>query len=248
MQTKLQALASTAKRLTVAALAASAMLTAGCASAAVTGMTEANPAGLPQSARPDVIYVHTFAANAQQVTLDNRMSHKLMAMATGSNDAAAQAQAAASARDAVANEIVRELRAQGLNAVRSDAMPPANVNAMIIDGEFREIDEGNGRRRMLVGLGAGKSEVGAAVQVSYQPANGAAMPVRTFNATADSGHMPGVAETGGIGAAAGHVATAAGTGVAMHGASAATQHDTVQGDAARLGDAIAKAVAQTAGA
>jgi len=58
------------------------------------------------------------------------------------------------------------------------------------------------------------------VRISYQPANGAPVPLQSFVATADSGHMPGVAETAGVGAAAGHIATAGAAGTGVHGVSA----------------------------
>jgi len=245
MQTKLHTaarhLASHARRVTLSALTAGAMLTAGCASAAVTGISQTSPANLPEPLRADVIYVHAFDADAQQVKVDSGFAHKLKALASGGSAMDAQSKAAAQASEEVAGEIVRQLRAKGLPAVRSDAPPPANVNALVIEGDLRQIDEGNSRRRMLIGLGAGKSEVSAVVRVSYQPANGATVPVQRFTAGADSGHMPGVAETGGIGAAAGHLATAAGAGVGMHGATE-VRRDSVQGDAERLGRAIAKAV------
>jgi hypothetical protein len=149
------------------------------------------------------------------------------------------------ARDQVSDEIVRQLRAKGLNAVRLDGPVPAGANALVVTGQFDKIDEGNLRRRMVVGLGAGKSDVGASVELVYQPANGPAVAVQDFHASADSGHMPGVAETAGVGAVAGHVAMSAAAGGAAHGVSE-LQHDSVYNDATRLADAIAKQVAQSA--
>ncbi|MEM5431357.1 DUF4410 domain-containing protein [Cupriavidus oxalaticus] len=239
MRTTLQTLATKTRRLTVAALATGAMLAAGCASAGVTGI---NQVGLMQPVQADVIYVHTFNADVGQVQLDGGLVQKVRMMATGDSAATAQSQAAAEASQQVANEIVRELRAQGLNAVRSDAPAPANANALIVEGDFRKIDEGTSRRRLLIGLGAGKSEVGASIRISYKPANGAPVPLQSFVADADSGHMPGVAETAGVGAVAGHVAVAAAAGAGAHGVSE-VKHDTVYADATRLGDSIAKQVA-----
>jgi len=232
MQSKLQALAT---RLTLAAFAATAIVATASASAATQ----------PQPVRADVIYVHAFNAEADQVKLDSGMAQKLKTLAAGGSAANTQSRTATGARDEVADEIVRQLQAKGLHAERLDGPVPANVNALVVEGDFRKIDEGSHRRRLLIGLGAGKSEVGASVRVSYKPANGAAVPVRSFVADADSGHLPGMAETGGIGAAAGHLAAAAGTGAGLHGASA-LHGDGVEADAVRLGDAIAKEVAAAA--
>lgn len=239
MTTTLQTLATQTKRLAIAALATGAMLAAGYANAAVTDIEHP---GLLQTVQADVIYVHAFHAAADQVQLDGGFMQKVKTMATGSSAAGAQVQAVAEAQEQVADEIVRTLRAQGLNAVRSDAPAPANVNALIVDGDFRKIDEGTSRRRLLVGLGAGKSEVAVQVRVAYQPAHGAAVPLQTFVANADSGHMPGVAETAGVGAVAGHVAVAAAAGTGVHGVSE-VKHDTIFADATRLGDSIGKQVA-----
>ncbi|WP_231907032.1 DUF4410 domain-containing protein [Cupriavidus sp. D384] len=239
MQTTFQTIAAQTKRLTIAAFATGAMLAAGYANAGVTGL---NQPGLMESVQADVIYVHAFHADAGQVQLDGGMMQKVKTMATGGSAASEQSEAAAEAREQVADEIVRTLRAKGLNAVRSDAPAPAGVNAVIVDGDFRKIDEGSGRRRLLIGLGAGKSQVVTQVRISYKPANGVAVPLQTFNADADSGHMPGVAETAGAGAVAGHVAVAAAAGSGVHGVSE-VRHDSIHADATRLGDSIGQQVA-----
>ncbi len=239
MPTTLQTIATKTRRLAIAALATGAMLTAGYANAGVTDITHP---GLLQTVQADVIYVHAFNAAPGQVQLDGGLMQKVKTMATGSSAAGEQSQAASEAREQVANEIVRTLRAQGLNAVRSDAAAPANANALIVEGDFRKIDEGSSRRRLLVGLGAGKSDVDVQVRISYKPANGAPVPLQNFVANADSGHIPGIAETAGVGAVAGHVAVAAAAGTGVHGVSE-VKHDTIYADATRLGDSIGKQVA-----
>lgn len=230
-----------ARRFTLATLTAATLLAAGCASAATT-MTQ-DVAALPGNA--DIIYVQTFNANPDQVKVDSRLMQKVMTMAGTDSQAGKAVRDAREARDQVSDEIVRQLRAKGLNVVRLDGPVPAGANALVVTGQFDKIDEGNQRRRMLVGLGAGKSNVGASVELVYQPARGPAMPLQDFHASADSGHMPGVAETAGVGAVAGHVAMSAAAGGAAHGVSE-LQHDSVYNDATRLADAIAKQVAQSA--
>jgi hypothetical protein len=238
MQTTFQAIALNTKRLAVAAVATAAMLSAGSASATVTGIQQT---GLMQPVHADVIYVRAFGADAGQVKLDSGFAQKLKTLASGGSAASAQSGTAAEARTQVADQIVRQLQARGLHAVRADGPVPAGANALVVDGDFSKIDEGSSRRRLLIGLGAGKSEVGASVRISYKPANGAAVPLQNFVATADSGHIPGVAETAGVGAAAGHVAMAAAAGSGVHGLSEA-KHDSVYADATRLADSIAKQV------
>ena len=119
------------------------------------------------------------------------------------------------------SEIVKQLQSMGLRAVRADSPAPADRNVLIVQGSFETIDAGNRRRRILVGLGAGKSQVGTSVQLVYQPAGETPRLIQSFDANADSGKAPGVAETAGVGAAAGHVATSAAAGVGLHGVAVA---------------------------
>jgi hypothetical protein len=192
-------------------------------------------------AQANVIYVRVFDADANQVQLDSGLARQVETAATG-GAASAQAQAAAAARTALADTIVQQLQARGLPAVPADGPVTPPAGALVVEGQVREMDEGSRRRRVLIGLGAGKSELGADVRISRQPASGAPVVVQQFVATADSGKMPGMAETGGIGAAAGHLGTAMAAGAGTHGAAEA-RRGSLEADAARLGNAIAARVA-----
>ncbi|MFM0737266.1 DUF4410 domain-containing protein [Paraburkholderia xenovorans] len=238
MQTSINSLARNAKHLAATAFVTASLLLSGCASAA-PGTTEVSAA---PHVRADVIYVYSFDATSDQVKMDSGIATKLSTAMSGESSAQQQYRTAMATREQVADEIVRELQSKGLRAVRVDGPVPANQSALIVEGNFNTIDQGKRRRRMLIGLGAGKSEVGASVEVLYQPANGTPMPLQSFSADADSGHMPGIAETAGVGAAAGHVAMAAATGASLHGVSEA-KHDSVATDAKKLGDSIAKQIA-----
>jgi Domain of unknown function (DUF4410) len=227
-----------ARTFAVAVIAAGSLLTAGCAGG-VTGVTGT----LTQPhVRADVIYVYSFDVSADQVKLDSGMAQKLKTIIGGGSDASERYQTALETREQVSDEIVRQLRSMGMPAARSDTPVPAGMNALIVEGSFAKIDDGNRRRRVLIGLGAGKSEIGASVRILYKPANGSPVPLQSFSANADSGHMPGVAETAGVGAAAGHVATSAAAGAGLHGVSE-TKHAGISADAKRLADSIAKQVA-----
>lgn len=223
----------------VVVIAGSVLLT-GCAGS-VTNASQFSSA-TPQ-VRPDNIYVYTFASSPDQVKLDSGIAQRLKATLSGKPADAQQAENAQQASDKVADEIVARLQKMGLRAIRSDRPAPADQNVLMVQGNFDTIDQGSRRRRMLVGFGAGESQVGASVQVLYQPAGGSARVVQSFDATADSGHAPGVAATAGVGAAAGRVASTAALGTGMHGVSEA-KHDTISADASRLADSIAKQVAQ----
>jgi hypothetical protein len=226
-----------------AALAFSAMLLSGCAAASVTNTAQYST--LTQ-ANPQNVYVYTFASNPDSVKLDNSgLIHKLSASFSGSSQSSqsSQTQEATAASDTLTDEVVAKLQSMGMHAIRTDAPPPADQNVLIVEGAVGSIDAGNHRRRTLIGLGAGKSEVTAHVQVLYKPAGGMPQLVQTFDADANSGHMPGVAETAGVGAVAGHVATSAAVGGALH-VGSEHKNDTVTSDAKKLADSVAKQVAQ----
>jgi hypothetical protein len=183
----------------LAALAFCTVLLGGCAG----GITHASQYSAAPQIRPETIYVYSFNSSPEQVKLDGGVLQKVKSQFDGASTAQKQSQDAAEVREQVADEIVRQLQSLGLRAIRSDAPAPADRNVMLVTGSFETIDAGNRRRRMLVGLGAGKSQVSASVQVLYKPAGEAPPLVQDFDASADSGKAPGVVETAGIGAAAG---------------------------------------------
>lgn len=194
--------------------------------------------------RPDTIYVYAFASDASDVKLDNHgMISKIGSALSGDSQAQKETQDAIAAREEVANEIVAKLQSMGLRAVRADVPPPQDQNVLVVEGSINTIDAGNRRRRMLIGLGAGESKVGATVQLVFKPAHGAPQLLEQFDAKADSGHMPGVAEMAGVGAAAGHVASSLAVSGGLHAASE-TKHADVSSDEKRLGDSIAKQIAK----
>jgi hypothetical protein len=230
---------SSARCASVAAIVSGALL-AGCASG-VANTAQYSPA--PQ-VRPDNIYVYSFDSTPDRVKLDNSgLVHKLSSQFDSSSVAQQQAKEAAEVREQVANEIVLKLQSMGLHAVRSDVPAPADQNVLLVQGKFDTIDSGNRRRRILIGLGAGKSELSSSVQLLYKPAGGTPRLVQSFDVSADSGKMPGIAETAGVGAAAGHLATSAAAGAGLHGVSE-TKHGGASGNAKKLAESIAKQVAE----
>jgi hypothetical protein len=240
MNTPFHALVTKAKRLAGTALIAGSIFSSGCASA----MPVVQSTGPVPAAKAEIVYVYAFDAAADQVKLDDSgLLQKLMSTASGTSAAQQQLQTALKAREQLADEIVHQLMSMGVPAMRVDGPAPAGRNALIVEGQFDKIDAGNRRRRIVIGLGAGKSEVEATVAVLYRPAYGAPQPLATFSAKADSGHMPGMAETAGVGAAAGQIATSAAVSGGLHGVSE-TKHDTVSSDTAKLAKNIAKQLAE----
>ncbi|RFU44962.1 DUF4410 domain-containing protein [Paraburkholderia sp. DHOC27] len=245
MFTSIQTVAKKSTRAVCAAGLVVCALLAGCAGGTVTNATTYPATHLSASeAKPETIYVYAFDCDPSQVKLDNTgVVQKIESQFKPATPEQKQVEQATQVREQVANEIVRQLQSMGLPAVRADVPAPANQNVLIVQGRFDTIDSGNRRRRMLIGLGAGKSELSSTVQLFYKPAGDAPRLVQSFAASADSGKMPGMVETAGVGAAAGHLAASGAAGAGLHGASE-TKKGGATGDAKNLAESIAKQVAQ----
>jgi hypothetical protein len=109
---------------------------------------------------------------------------------------------------------------------------------VLVSGQLVSIDEGNEAERVAIGLGAGRSDVRAQVQVLELTPTSSKL-IDTIEVDAKSGLTPGMAETMGAGALAGHLLVSA---VVSGGVQVATEtmSDTVVADADRAAKGIAK--------
>src|SRR6185369_11838242 len=137
----------------------------------------------------------------------------------------------------------------GLPAQRisADTTIPPGQNAVVINGNITSIDEGNRAKRVVIGFGAGASDVKASIRLDYLPGTAgeaaAEQQLAQFQANGTSGHAPGMAATAGAGAAIGAASTA--TTVAASGGTQVlreTQGATVSHDADDIGVKIADAL------
>jgi len=101
--------------------------------------------------------------------------------------------------------------------------------ALIIDGEFTSINQGDMSKRIMVGFGRGASDVNTHVVVSAI-ANGKRTIVLDFNLKSESGKKPGAI----VGASSVAVAVAAGD--------IGDKKSTVQADASRMAKAATKQI------
>jgi len=193
--------------------------------------------------RPDNIYVYSFGIAPHEVKSDSGIISKLESHFSGGSSMQAQSAEALGVQQEVANEIVERLRSMGLRATRSNIPAPAGQNVLMVKGVFEGVDAGNRTRRVMVGFGAGESEVNTSVQLLYKPAGGRERLVQRFDTAAHSRKMPGIVEAAGLGAVTGGLGTSVAVGGALHGVSETT-HDDVSDDAKRMADSIATQVAQ----
>lgn len=173
---------------------------AGCAGASVANQASSMPVS---SNRPSTAYVYPFAVTAQDVTLNQGFFQKTYRDLSDQNQTQSQLLIAQNTALAMANAMVQGL--EGLGFIASTVArgaPISGQNILIVDGQFRDINEGNRLGRMVIGLGVGASTLDTNVQV-YQMANGTNQQIMDFSTHADSGEMPGAAIMGAPGAAAG---------------------------------------------
>jgi Domain of unknown function (DUF4410) len=185
---------------------------------------------------PDRVLVYNFAVTPQEVQLD-AVGSAITQTFDGTADSQQEQQVGHAVANALAKHLVTNIQNMGLYAERAAGpVPPTGIDVLIL-GQLVSIDEGSAAERMIIGLGAGRSDIEAHVQV-YQSVSGRRIPIETMVGTAKSSLMPGAAETMGVGALTGHLlvsaAITAGSQVANQTLSA-----NVDSEAGRLADKVA---------
>jgi hypothetical protein len=169
----------------------------GCASTRVEVQDESADAG----PRPPVVLVHRFGWNVDEVTENQGMFQQAF---DARQSTSADERSAAIARDVserLADQLVGRINDLGLSARRAVRGEDVPRDALVVSGYFIDIDEGNRLQRLVIGLGAGHSQLDTQVEVRQRTARGWIRLVE-FKTHADSGAMPGAAVTMGAGVAA----------------------------------------------
>ena len=206
----------------------------GCASTDVSMSSEYSGA-LP---RPQQILIFPFATSPEEVQLDWSPTVAGVWKLEGLSSSQEDQRVAHAVQQALAQRLAAKVQALGLPAqVASGDVPAPSGPTIAVTGQFLAIDEGNRAERVVIGLGAGRSDVRTAVQVAEIFPEGRRI-VEQFDVDAKSGRKPGAAETMGVGAAAGHLAVSAAVTAAGSVASEAFGDD-VDADAERTAAKIA---------
>ena len=208
-------------------------LLVGCASTKVTVANE-HAGILP---RPDQVLVYDLAVTPEEVKLDSGIASRIEELAKKTPRTEAEIKAGRQVADALSRHLVSKIQAMGLPANRAVGATPVTGNILAIKGQFISIDEGNRTERVVVGLGLGRTDIKAIIQV-YDYDNGAQTLACQFETDARSGRKPGMAETMGAGAATGNLVTSAAVGGGLTVASE-TLSATVEADADRTATKIA---------
>jgi hypothetical protein len=168
-------------------------LVAGCAQTGVRRAALVADTNLP---KPSRILVYDFAVSDQEV----KEYQGIMRQQPTIKDAATRERLLAQdVKDALAEEVVDQLKLLGFVVERSARGTIASGSDLVIDGQFLTVNEGNPLHRLVIGFGNGASTVQARVQVYQAPD---ARKLLDFTTDSDSGKMPGAAATMGAGAVA----------------------------------------------
>ena len=188
--------------------------------------------------RPNRVLVYDFAVSPDEVKLDSGVSGDIQELVKKTPRTDQERAIGKQVADDLAAHLVKEISALGIPAIRASADVPVPGRALAIHGQFISVDEGNQAERVVIGLGLGRTDVRTLVQ-AYEFNDGKKVLLEEFGVNAKSGSKPGAAETVGVGAIAGHVATAAvvSTGLAV-GSEAFSA--SVDADAERTAKAITK--------
>ena len=157
--------------------------------------------------RPQVVVVQDFAVAPGEVQLDPGISGTIDETLGGNAGAPATGKAREVGRQvagAMADKLVTEIRDLGLRAERGQGLPPGVSSGFVIGGQFVAIDQGSRTERVAIGLGAGRSDVRVRAQVFEVTLQGRTL-ADEIEVDAKSGLAPGMAETMGAGALAGHL-------------------------------------------
>jgi hypothetical protein len=194
--------------------------------------------GLP---KPDLIIVHDYQVSRGEVQLDSGIGSRIERLVEGTPEEQDPLKLEQSVVRSGTTTLVEEIRKLGLRAEPAATASPGSGSTLSIEGQVLSINEGNKTRRLIIGFGAGASEVRTLTQV-YQVTGGERRLVADFYTTVKSSRKPGVGPMGGAGAAAGRAATsaAASTGIGL----ASERSQTAESDAQHAARAIAKELAK----
>jgi hypothetical protein len=221
------------------------MAVAGLALATVTSCARVSTESVmmrgPGLPKPELIIVHDYQMARDEVQLDSGIGSRIERLVQDTPEEQDRLKLEQSVARIGTTTLVEEIRKLGLRAEPAAMALPGAGSTLSIEGQILSINEGNKTRRLIIGFGAGASEVRTLTQV-YEVTGGEHRLVDDFYTTAKSSRKPGVGPMAGAGAAAGRAATsaAASTGIGI----ASERSQTAEADAQHAAREIAKQLAQ----
>jgi hypothetical protein len=189
------------------ALCATCLAFAGCATVSVTPQPIHPPEAAAamnaieaESTNPTLIEVRDFDFVVNDVTENRSPLHRGIDLFRRSSADQREDDIGREVGTTLAEQVAKRLNKDGLHAVRisRDTDIGMGGNFLLVTGKMVEVDEGNRFTRVALGLGFGQSRLATEVRV-YRVTNGERAEVLRFTTRADSGRMPGIAESFGFG-------------------------------------------------
>jgi hypothetical protein len=143
------------------------LVLAGCAS---TNVTERQAYTGEKLARPDRIIVYDFAATPDEVHAESALPTATAGAATPQTPKDIEEGRKLGAE--VARQLVVDLQNMGLPAVQAVGQPQPQVGDIVIKGSFVSVEEGSAGKRVLLGFGAGASDLRTVVEGYQMTAQG----------------------------------------------------------------------------
>ena len=157
---------------------------------------------------PTQILVYDFAVSPGEIPADSAARSRLQGAGDDPYNNVQRTQLEHQVAAVLAEELVEELQDLDLPARRWRGPAPAGVGVYTIEGQFVTIDEGNAAARMIVGFGAGGTELKTLVQAYVVEPTGKRL-LAEATVDSESSSAPGLAATLPVGAAISGIATAA---------------------------------------
>ncbi len=143
------------------------VILAGCASTKVTEREVLVNERLP---RPNQILVYNFAFSPGDVPTNSALAGQYAASSVPLTTEEEQAERQLGAQ--IATELAGQIREMGLNAIAVPKGTPARVGDIVLKGYLLSVEEGGTGKRMIIGFGAGESELKVAVEGFQMTAQG----------------------------------------------------------------------------
>jgi hypothetical protein len=180
--------------------------------------------------KPDRVVIEDFPTEGEVVMEKHRFHHHHHFLHPESDRDASPEELIQHVQDAFAKTVIGSLEKEKVKTERVEDVDSESGTALIIRGEFIGVNQGNARKRIMIGFGRGASDIKTHVVLTLV-ANGRCTVLLDGNINSQSGKEPGaLASTGGVGVAAGTVVGTVGD----------NRSGTVEADAARMGKLVAE--------
>ncbi len=173
------------------------LLGVACASARVESRQDFT--GGAQLRQPPVLMVYDFAVSANEAVQDTFGSEFYAEPPSKELD---EAHAVAAS---LSTQLVEKLQKMGIDAIRATDKSLPLLDAIVLRGEFISIDKGSAIKRLVIGFGAGASEMRVRVH-AYQATRYGLRRLVLAEVKATGSKSPGMAVPVGAGAAMGRAA------------------------------------------